>query len=516
MPQFNQINNNASFDQSLMSQSYIDGLGAVAERRSKERERQTKMINAVKLAMDRLGVVGNKAFVNEDGVIDARFNTFDGRKKYGETTDFGYADNNVGKNTTTALVDNGGNAALANIASMNAAQPIGSPNGILPLFNSVTQTGGAAGSIIQLGRQGMQQVLQQPTTTPPAAQQQTVPTGTQQQQGVQQTTNAITGLLKGYQSAVGKTANLSASYGGQGGLNMTSQQGVLTTTQQGSKVTDANPDLGTAALESSAILEQAILGSGGPIAEALKNKYETIRSADKARSSDGTTESLTSGNYSVGSTVSVNGSVGVGQSVNINNSSNLSGPTNTPTGSTFGVALSHGTNPQGGVYSTPLQFSTNPQGQVVNANILNGVVSTGKQNANVSLSLGSLKTNKADIANYYKQNFNVLTQYDANEEITFPNGKKIKVADFQNMSQSANKELKDAINGALTKVGNGQGRAIVATGPDGTEFAFGVVDPGQSKGKNIVVGVTTNKIGNKFLDKARFDGLIQTFFGGGL
>lgn len=507
MPQFNQINNNASFDQSLMSQSYIDGLGAVAERRSKERERQAKMINAVKLAMDRLGVVGNKAFVNEDGVIDARFNTFDGRKKYGETTDFGYADNNVGKNTTASLVDNGGNAALANIAAMNAQQPIGSTNGILPLFNSVTQTGGGAGSIIQLGKQGMQQVQQQPTTLPP---------GTQQQQGVQQTTNAVTGLLKAHQSAVGKTANLTASYGAQSGLTMASQLGTLTTTEQGSKVTDASKDLSVSALESSAILEQAILGVGGPIAEALKNKYETIKAADKARSSDGTTQSLTSGNYSVGSTVSVNGSVGVGQSVNINNSSNLSGPTNTPTGSTFGVALSHGTNPQGGVYSTALQFSTNPQGQVVNANILNGVVSTGKQNANVSLSLGSLKTNKAGIANYYKQNFNILTQYDANEEITFPNGKKIKVADFQNMSQSANKELKDAIDGALTKVGNGQGRAIVATGPDGTEFAFGVVDPGQSKGKNSVVGVTTNKIGNKFLDKARFDGLIQTFLGGGL
>lgn len=507
MPQFNQINNNASFDQSLMSQSYIDGLGAVAERRSKERERQAKMINAVKLAMDRLGVVGNKAFVNEDGVIDARFNTFDGRKD-GETTDFGYTANKVGKNTTASLVDNGGNAALANIASMNAQQPIGSTNGILPLFNSVTQTGGGAGSIIQLGKQGMQQVQQQPTT---------LPSGTQQQQGVQQTTNAITGLLKAHQSAVGKTANLTASYGAQGGLNHASQLGTLTTTEQGSKVTDASKDLSVSALESSAILEQAILGTGGPIAEALKNKYETIKSADKARSSDGTTESLTSGNYSVGSTVSVNGSVGVGQSVNINNSSNLSGPTNTPTGSTFGVSLSHGKTPQGGVYSTPLQFSTNPQGQVVNAGILNGVVSTGKRNANVSLSLGDLSANKDKVANYYKQNFNILTQYDANQEITFPNGKKIKVADFQNMKKSADDELKNAISQALNQIDTAkQGRVIVATGPDGTEFAFGVVDPGQAGTAKSTVGVTTNKIGNRFTDKASFDGLIQTFFGGGL
>lgn len=502
MPQFNQINNNASFDQSLMSQSYIDGLGAVAERRSKERERQAKMINAVKLAMDRLGVVGNKATVNEDGVIDANFNTFDGRKKYGEDTDFGYTANKVGKNTTASLVDNGGNAALANIAAMNAQQPIGSTNGILPLFNTVTQTGGGAGSIIQLGKQGMQQVLQQPVPQPPVTQQQT--------QGVQQTTNAITGLLKAHQSAVGKTANLTASYGAQSGLNMSSQLGVLTETEQGSKVTDASKDLSVSALESSAILEQAILGTGGPIAEALKNKYETIKSADKARSSDGTTQSLTAGNYSVGSNVSVNGSVGVGQSVNINNSSNLSGPTNTPTGTKRSILIESGLDALGKsphTMSREAFFDNN--GKIQNVNNFENVVSTGKYGVNLA-KITRDRDKENEVMRSFEGNFsNIIKMYKPGDEV-YIGGDKLVLSSTDNF----HKQLKVALKKAASKiVTDKEGAAEVVRFPDGTILSLGRQNNGVPNNKQDAIGIMAPKIGSNWHSEAQFQTFIQTFLG---
>lgn len=500
MPQFNQINNNASFDQSLMSQSYIDGLGAVAERRSKERERQAKMINAVKLAMDRLGVVGNKAYVNEDGVIDARFNTFDGRKD-GETTDFGYTANKVGKNTTASLVDNGGNAALANIAAMNAQQPIGSTNGILPLFNSVTQTGGGAGSIIQLGKQGMQQVQQQPTTLPP---------GTEQQQGVQQTTNAVTGLLKAHQSAVGKTANLTASYGAQSGLNMASQLGTLTTTEQGSKVTDASKDLSVSALESSAILEQAILGTGGPIAEALKNKYETIKAADKARSSDGTTQSLTAGNYSVGSNISVNGSVGVGQSVNVNNSSNLSGPTNTPTGTKRSILIESGLDALGKnphTMSREAFFDSN--GIIQNVNNFVNVVSTGKYGVNLA-KITRDRDKENEVMRSFEGNFsNIIKMYKPGDEV-YIGGEKLVLSSTDNF----HKQLKVALKKAASKiVTDKEGAAEVVRFPDGTILSLGRQNNGVPYNKQDAIGVMATKIGSNWHSEAQFQTFMQTFLG---
>jgi hypothetical protein len=499
MPQFNQINNNASFDQSLMSQSYIDGLGAVAERRSKERERQAKMINAVKLAMDRLGVVGNKAYVNEDGVIDARFNTFDGRKKYGEETNFGYTADKVGKNTTASLVDNGGNAALANIAAMNAQQPIGSTNGILPLFNSVTQTGGGAGSIIQLGKQGMQQVLQQPTPQPPVTQ--------QQAPGAQQTTNAITGLLKAHQSAVGKTANLTASYGAQSGLNMQSQLGTLTTTEQGSKVTDASSDLSVSALESSAILEQAILGGGGPIAEALKNKYETIKSADKARSSDGVTQSLTAGNYSVGSTVSVNGSVGVGQSVNINNSSNLSGPTNTPTGSKSDIFIESGLDNTGNAphkIARKAVFDSN--NTIENPENFQNVVSTGGYGANIAKTT-TVSNNRPEALRQFEGRFSAMA-------LAYPDGTELNIAGKKLKKSGSNfhNELKQAMKSAMSRVLDGkQGAAEVMRFPDGTILSFGRQNNGSSTEDSF--GVMFEKIGADWLKESKFRTAVQTFLG---
>lgn len=501
MPQFNQINNNASFDQSLMSQSYIDGLGAVAERRSKERERQAKMINAVKLAMDRLGVVGNKATVSEDGIIDAKFNTFDGRKKYGEDTDFSYTNNKVGKNTTASLVDNGGNAALANIAAMNAQQPIGSTNGILPLFNSVTQTGGGAGSIIELGKKGMQQVQEQPTA---------IPTETQQQQGVQQTTNAVTGLLKAHQSAVGKTANLTASYGAQGGLNHASQLGTLTTTEQVSKVTDASKDLSVSGLESSAILEQAILGASGPIAEALKNKYETIKEADKARSSDGTTQSLTAGNYSVGSNVSVNGSVGVGQSININNSSNLSGPTNTPTGTKRSILIESGLDALGKnphTMSREAFFDSN--GIIQNVNNFVNVVSTGKYGVNLAkITRDSDKEN--EVMRSFEGNFsNIIKMYKPGDEV-YIGGEKLVLSSTDNF----HKQLKVALKKAASKiVTDKEGAAEVVRLPDGTILSLGRQNNGVPHNKQDAIGVMATKIGSNWHSEAQFQTFVQTFLG---
>jgi hypothetical protein len=502
MPQFNQINNNASFDQSLMSQSYIDGLGAVAERRSKERERQAKMINAVKLAMDRLGVVGNKATVNEDGVIDARFNTFDGRKTLGEETDFGYKgkhkDRGPGTFSESVLVNPGGDEALDRVAKMNAQQPIGSGGGIMPIYNTTTGTIQPAGTLVKIGVQNLQQQQQQQQPQ-------------QQPQQPPSTSDQIKSLLDTYmQTTKSDGNNTNVSWNQSNRLGFQQQYGVNKETIKNSEVTDANRDMGFAALESSAILEQAILGTSGPIAEALKNKHNTITRRDTAISTDGVTNDLTAGTFNVSSDVSIGGSVGVGQTTTINNSTNIKQPGPTTTnGTQLDLGIESGLKPDGSPYAKTISTYFDQNDNLQNPSILENVVSTGGFGANNAIFSKLKDPNNANkIKNYYQTPFfNMIDMVPDGKEIVI-GGKKI----TKNGSNFI-KELKDAIGNSYTDiVDKKQGASDVVELPDGTILGFGVQNPGGHKENTF--GVQVRKLGTSFRKQSEVRTLAQKFLGG--
>lgn len=506
MPQFNQINNNASFDQSLMSQSYIDGLGAVAERRSKERERQAKMINAVKLAMDRLGVVGNKAFVNEDGVIDARFNTFDGRKKYGEDTDFSYTGDHNGRGPGTfsesALVNPGGDEALDRVSKMNAQQPIGSGNGILPIYNTTTGTIQPAGSLVKIGIQNLQQQQQQQPQQPQ-----------QPQKPPPSTADQVKALLDTYmQTTKSDGNNTNVSWNQSNRLGFQQKYGVNKETTKNSKVTDASADMGFAALESSAILEQAILGTAGPIAEALKNKQNTVMRRDAAITTDGVTNDLTAGEFNVSSDVSIGGSVGVGQTTTISNSTNIKqGGPPTTTGTKRSILIESGLDALGKnphTMSREAFFDSN--GKIQNIENFQNVVSTGTYGVNLA-KITRDPDKEAEVMRSFEGNFsNIIKMYKPGDEIYVGNNKII-----LSSTDNFHKELKAALKSAASKIVTGkEGEAQVVRLPDGTILSLGRQNNGVPNNKQDAIGIMAPKIGTKWHDEAQFQTFIQTFLGG--
>lgn len=332
MPQFNQIDAARNIDQSLSAGTYLSGLDGVAERNRVKQEKQQKIANAVQLAMQRLGHVGNKATVSEDGVVDMNFNPFNNIKA--ERSDFGkFFDPTKpqGINSTAEIQEKGTETMAALVSGVASKQPIGT-GGIAGVWNQASPLPGQIAQILGTGGT---------SNTPDYG-------------------KLIADMVE-KNIAVSGRKDIAGNFNVTSGLTLNATDATKTTTTKNSEVTDAHNDYSVRNLEAAAILEKAFGIDNGPVAKMLEQKYKTIANTDMANSTDGTTQTATAGVIGGSSQMSIGFGTSVGNSTSI--STSVSGPTNSKQDyeNDFQDIATVGAAGNNVVQSTKLQFDTNNQ-----------------------------------------------------------------------------------------------------------------------------------------------------------
>lgn len=327
MPQFHQIDNSKNVDVSLVASSYLDGLGEVARRRQLAAQQQAKVANAMKLAMDRLGIKGAQGAVDEDGAfVGSNFNPYNPTR--GEKTNYGKSfspDMPKGTNSEGKLLEYDAQKIGSLASALASIQPVGT-GGIGVPWNQGQVITNQMNPVLQQQQQYHQQQQSQQSQQP------------QSPLGNPTLNNTIQGLLKTYQQSLGSSAssNIQAGTNFSSASSMNAKDGTLTTTTKNSEITDYHDGVTNRSLDAAALMESAFGIQDGPAAKAIAARQATIKSTDLANSTDGKTQQITAGELSGSSSMNVGANVGVGQSTSISTSTT----TNLPSANTSNSSIS--------------------------------------------------------------------------------------------------------------------------------------------------------------------------------